>query len=148
MSDDRQQFATLIHRVGAVWRARLDERLRPWKMTQATWRTLWILRLAEERYNQRSLATRLGIETPTMVHIVDRMEALGLLVREPDSRDRRQKFIAITEAGLKLAEEIEGEVQAVREEMLRGIEGPELTQALGVFERILANAGQAGEAKG
>ena len=117
-------------------------------MTQATWRTLWVLRLAEERYNQRSLATRLGIETPTMVHIVDRMESLGLLVREPDSRDRRQKFIAITEAGLKLAEEIEGEVLAVREEMLRGIPDTELALALGIFERILANAGQPGEAEG
>ena len=148
MTEERQRLASAIHRVGAVWRARLDERLRPWKMTQATWRTLWVLRLAEERYNQRSLATRLGIETPTMVHIVDRMESLGLLVREPDSRDRRQKFIAITEAGLKLAEEIEGEVLAVREEMLRGIPDTELALALGIFERILANAGQPGEAEG
>ena len=148
MTEERQRLASAIHRVGALWRARLDERLRPWKMTQATWRTLWVLRLAEERYNQRSLATRLGIETPTMVHIVDRMESLGLLVREPDSRDRRQKFIAITEAGLKLAAEIEGEVLAVREEMLRGIPDNELTLALGIFERILANAGQPGEAEG
>lgn len=147
MSEERQHFALQIHRVGALWRARLDERLRPWKMTQATWRTLWVLRLAEERYNQRSLATRLGIETPTMVHIVDRMESLGLVVREPDSRDRRQKFVAITEAGLKLAAEIEGEVLAVREEMLQGIPEAELKQALGVFERILANAGQAGKAE-
>ena len=145
MSEERQSFALQIHRVGALWRARLDERLRPWKMTQATWRTLWVLRLAEERYNQRSLATRLGIETPTMVHIVDRMESLGLVVREPDSRDRRQKFVAITEAGLKLAAEIEGEVLAVREEMLQGIPEAELKQALGVFERILANAGQGGK---
>ena len=147
MSYDQQRFALLIHRAGALWRARLDERLRPWKMTQATWRTLWVLRLGEERYNQRSLATRLGIETPTMVHIIDRMESLGLLVREPDSRDRRQKFIAITEAGLQLAEEIEGEVLAVREEMVCGIPERDLAQAIGVFERILANAGRAGEAE-
>lgn len=143
MTDDQQNFSTLLHRAGALWRARLDERLRPWSMTQATWRTLWVLRLAEERYNQRSLATRLGIETPTLVHILDRMETLGLVRREPDERDRRQKYIAITTAGLKLAAEIEGEVIGMREEMLQGISGTDLKSGIRLLERVLANAAAA-----
>ena len=109
-------------------------------MTQATWRTLWVLRQAGERYNQRSLATRLGIETPTLVHIVDRMEKLGLLQREPDDRDRRQKYIAITSAGMALAAEIESEVIGMREEMLTGIDEADLQVGIKLFEHILANS--------
>ena len=140
MTADQEIFATLLHRTAALWRARLDERLRPWSMTQATWRTLWVLRQAGERYNQRSLATRLGIETPTLVHIVDRMEKLGLLQREPDDRDRRQKYIAITSAGMALAAEIESEVIGMREEMLTGIDEADLQVGIKLFEHILANS--------
>jgi MarR family transcriptional regulator for hemolysin len=140
MFEDQQRFASLLHRTAALWRTRLDERLRPWQMTQATWRTLWTLRLAEEPYNQRTLAARLGIETPTLVHIIDRMETLGLLRREPDARDRRQKYIAITPAGLALAAEIEGEVVGMREDMLHGIGDAELAAGVRLLEQVLGNA--------
>lgn len=136
----RQEFAMLLHRSAALWRNRLDERLRPWGMTQTTWRALWILRSDAERYNQRSLAARLNIETPTLVHIVDRMEALGLLRRVPDTQDRRQKYIEITEAGRALAAEIEDEVLAVRGQMLAGIDAAELAAAVALLGRLLDNA--------
>lgn len=140
MFEQHQEFSRLLHRAAALWRSRLDERLRPWQMTQATWRVLWLLRLADVRYNQRSLAQRLGIETPTLVPILDRLEKLGLLRREPDSRDRRQKYLAITDAGLALTKQIEGEVVAVRAEMLRGVYEAELVAASGLLARIIDNA--------
>ena len=140
LADLRQDFATLLHRSAALWRNRLDERLRPWGMTQTSWRALWILRSDGERYNQRSLAARLNIETPTLVHIVDRMESLGLLRRVPDTQDRRQKYIEITDAGRTLAAEIEGEVLAVRGQMLAGLDAAELAQALTLLGRLLDNA--------
>lgn len=144
MSQVQQEFATLLHRTAAFWRVKLDERLRPWGMTQTTWRTLWILRSDSERHNQRSLAARLAIETPTLVHIVDRMENLGLLQRVPDHQDRRQKYIEITPAGLALAAEIEVEVVAMRAQMLAGIKAAELKGAIALLERILDNASVAG----
>ena len=126
MTEVHQNFALLLHRSAALWRAKLDERLRPWGMTQTTWRTLWVLRTSNERHNQSSLAARLGIETPTLVHILDRMETLGLLRRETDGQNRRQKFIEITARGLQLAEEIEVEVIAMRTQMLAGIDVTDL----------------------
>ncbi|SDG96252.1 MarR family winged helix-turn-helix transcriptional regulator [Propionivibrio dicarboxylicus] len=140
LADLRQDFATLLHRSAGLWRNRLDERLRPWGMTQTTWRALWILRSDARPYNQRSLAARLNIETPTLVHIVDRMENLGLLRRVPDKQDRRQKYIEITDAGRALAAEIEGEVLAVRGQMLDGIDAAELAQAVALLGRLLDNA--------
>lgn len=141
MNSTQEQFATLLHRCAALWRVRLDERLRPWGMTQTTWRTLWILRQAEERYNQSCLAVRLGIETPTLVRIVDRMEKLGLLRREPGEHDRRQKYIRITPEGLALAHEIETEVLAVRGEMLAGLADDELAAGIALLGKVLDNAG-------
>lgn len=96
--------------------------------------------MSEERYNQSSLAARLGIETPTLVHIIDRMETLGLLRREASDRDRRQKYITITEKGLALATEIEGEVVGMRDEMLEGLSDVEIQSGIRLFEQIVANA--------
>lgn len=140
MFEVHQEFASLLHRSAALWRTKLDERLRPWGMTQTTWRVLWILRADGSRYNQRLLAERLNIETPTLVHIIDRMEALGLLRRVPDQQDRRQKYIEITPAGLDLAVEIEVEVVAMRRQMLAQIELVELEAGVTLLKRLLANA--------
>lgn len=142
MSDPIQRYATLLHRAAALWRARLDERLRPWGMTQATWRTLWILRSEGRHLNQSELAARLGIETPTLVKILDRMEARGLVRREPDEHDRRQKRVGITQAGHDLAAEIEGEVHGVRTELLADVGEDELLAGIGILERIVARAGK------
>lgn len=141
MNGDLQRYATLLHRAAALWRARLDARLRPWGMTQATWRALWLLRDETVDFNQSELAARLGIETPTLVGIIDRMEAKGLLRRTPDSQDRRRKRVGITEAGLRLACEIEGEVLAVREEMLGDFDAEALRAGIRQLERIVGKAG-------
>lgn len=136
---DQHAVATLLHRAAALWRVRLDERLRPWGMTQATWRVLWALHTAETRHNQSSLAARLGIETPTLVRLLDRMEKLGLVGRSPGEHDRRQKYLEIKADGLALVTRIESEVVAMREDMLAGLDHTDLRACLTVLERIVAN---------
>ena len=96
MYEDLNRYATLLHRAAALWRTRLDNRLRPRGMTQATWRTLWALGQDGVGYNQSELAARLGMECPTLVKILDRMEAHDWLRRVADCHDRRQKRIEIT----------------------------------------------------
>lgn len=139
LTKDQHAVATLLHRAAALWRVKLDERLRPWGMTQATWRVLWALHTAEERYNQSSLAARLGIETPTLVRLLDRMEKLGLVGRSPDAQDRRQKYLEIKPDGLALVARIEGEVIGMRQAMLAGLDQAELQACLKVLERVIAN---------
>ena len=141
MIHETQIFANLLHRAAALWRVRIDERLRPRGMTQATWRILWTLRNAEMRYSQRDLAVRLGIETPTLVPILDRMEARNLLRREPDEQDRRKKIIVMTAQGEAEAAIIEVEVLAIRQQMLAGIGEADLQAGRRIFEQIIANAG-------
>lgn len=145
MNADHHQFAALLHRAAALWRIRLDERLRPWGMTQSTWRALWALHQAEERYDQSRLAVRLGIETPTLVGLLDRMEKRGLVRREADPQDRRRKYLAITPQGLALAEEIEGEVLATRARMLEGVDPADLDAGIRLCRQLLSNAGNGGE---
>ncbi|THF57238.1 MarR family winged helix-turn-helix transcriptional regulator [Pseudothauera rhizosphaerae] len=145
--DDSARYATLLHRASALWRTRLDNRLRPYGMTQATWRILWLLSQDGAPCNQSELAARLGVENPTLVRTLDRMEQKGWLRRVADSRDRRRKHVEITAAGLEAARRMEGDVVAVRTEMLAGIPPDELVGGIRLLERIVAQ-GRAGESQG
>ena len=66
------------------------------------------------------LAAGAGITPQSMVAIVDELEALGHVTREPDPRDRRAKLVKLTESGLQVAlsglesvHRIEGEMAQV-----------------------------------
>jgi DNA-binding MarR family transcriptional regulator len=48
------------------------------------------------------LAERVGIEVPTVVRAVTRMEAAGILRREPDPTDRRRALVLLTDRGREL----------------------------------------------
>lgn len=65
--------------------------------------TTWIvLRNAArgEPVSQRALADRMGLEAPTLVPQLDRLERDGLIARRRDPRDRRVVRIVVTDAGL------------------------------------------------
>jgi MarR family transcriptional regulator for hemolysin len=81
-----------------------------------------VLRLADEApgglaLSQRQLAERMGIEGPTLVRHLDRLEKEGLIERRRDTRDRRVTRITVTPAGSrrlgalrKVAEAMDAEI--------------------------------------
>ncbi len=52
------------------------------------------------------LAKRMTVSTPTVSHIVDALDKLGLIVRRPDPHDRRVCLLATSAAGDELLEEL------------------------------------------
>jgi DNA-binding MarR family transcriptional regulator len=49
------------------------------------------------------IADRLGSERSNVTGIIDRLEARGLVERQPDDRDRRIKNVVLTPAGQEAA---------------------------------------------
>ncbi|GAC1374908.1 MAG: MarR family transcriptional regulator [Actinomycetota bacterium] len=102
--------------------AEVDARLIEAGGSLSTW---IVLRSAEESaggggLSQRALAERMGVEGPTLVRHLDRLEKAGLIERRPDLRDRRVTRIGVTPSGQALlkelaavAEGVDGEIQAV-----------------------------------
>lgn len=52
------------------------------------------------------LAKRMAVSTPTVSHIVDALDKLGLVVRQPDPHDRRICRLTTSPAGAELLEEL------------------------------------------
>ena len=70
------------------------------------------------------------------------------MARQPDPRDRRSKRVVLTPASLALAAEMEGQVEALRAELLVGYEPAALEAAIAVLEGVYdrAAASLAGDA--
>ena len=58
---DTEGFAPILHGAARAWRLKLDERLKPMGLSQAKWRTLLNLSMAETPLTQAEIAARLGI---------------------------------------------------------------------------------------
>ena len=81
-----------------------------------------------ERVTNGELAERLQIKHHSVVGLVNRLEAQGLIVREQGESDRREFYITLTERGAELLELL----TAAHQEELRLI-APQLSNMLGII---------------
>ena len=87
-------------------------------------------------FSQRELADGLAIGSPALVRHIDRLEAEGLVARQPDPNDRRITRITITPEGRRRHAELSVVVAELDAE-LRGLLSPrEITTLFNALSRI------------
>ena len=86
-----------LNDVARAWRSRLDERLRPLGLSSAMWAVIRRLATGQAALTQRELAEAVGIEGPTLVRLLDRLEQVGIARRVSDPSDRRIKRVELAE---------------------------------------------------
>ena len=59
-------------------------------------RVLGVLVLVKNGMTQKEIADRIGVEAPSIVPIIDRLEEQKLVTRRPDAADRRNNLIFLT----------------------------------------------------
>lgn len=136
LAETRLQLGVAIGQIARRWRARLDQRIAPFGLTEARWLVLLSLARRGDGITQKDLAARLRIEAPTLVRTLDWLEGQGFVERRPVPRDRRAKTIHLTEAARPVVQRIEAEASAVRAEILAGIPDEELALCLAVLRRV------------
>ncbi|MDM9629202.1 MarR family winged helix-turn-helix transcriptional regulator [Rhizobium sp. S152] len=119
-------------------RAVFDKIVRERNMTLPRARVFFTLN-KKDGINQRELADRLELETPTLVRILDAMEAQGFVERRVAGSDRRAKEIYITEAGKVVAGEIDDIAVSVRGQVIAGIPESDLKTTLNTIRAMQAN---------
>jgi DNA-binding MarR family transcriptional regulator len=97
-------------------------------------RTKVLMHLHEQGPTRQSvLAADFGLSPHSITDIVDALERVGLVERQPDATDRRAKLVAITDKG----EECLGTAYATRERLLKQIFGALSQEDLATFLRLL-----------
>jgi MarR family transcriptional regulator, transcriptional regulator for hemolysin len=115
-----------------------NEELAPQGVTFRQAQVLGCLAL-EGKLSQTDLADRLGIEPPTLVGILDRMQRDGWIRRDGDKRDRRRKFVDATPAAKPVWTKIVAAAKRVRARATRGMTPPQLAQLKKLLNLVQAN---------
>jgi DNA-binding MarR family transcriptional regulator len=93
----------LIHDVSRLRRTMVDKALKPYNITRSQWWALANLsRHNGEGMMQTELANVMDVGKVTLGGLIDRLEAAGYVIREPDPTDRRAKRVKMTKSGQKL----------------------------------------------
>jgi MarR family transcriptional regulator for hemolysin len=134
----QERFSSALHGTARIWRQALDKRLKNLGIGQSGWMTIAIVAKSSEPLSQRALADQVGVEGPSMVSMLDRLERDGFVVRSPSPLDRRVKLVQLTDAGRRVFDEVWREGTSVRAELLDGIDPQALAAATELLELLRA----------
>lgn len=100
---------TSIMRVHQILLAELDTMLRPFGITFSRYETLVLLVHSKEGALPLSkIGERLQVHATSVTNVIDRLEAAGLVRREPNPRDGRGTLAVITDDGRAVADKATG----------------------------------------
>src|SRR6516165_11715711 len=131
--DSTEIFGQLVHGTARAWRQKLDERLKPMGLSQAKWRTLLHLSLAGDALTQAEIAARLGVEEPTMVTLLHRLERENWITRTNSALDRRCKMVLLGRRAQRVIAQINATAEKLRRELLAGIPESDLQKCMRVL---------------
>ncbi|MBM4311038.1 MAG: MarR family transcriptional regulator [Deltaproteobacteria bacterium] len=89
---------------------------------------------------QQQLADRTYKDKAAITRLVDGLEKRGLVIREEDNTDRRQKKIYLTEKGEKLMDELLPVAKMAQKRGLQGVEPEKMVVFEEVLQQIFKNA--------
>ena len=139
-SDTSETFGQLLHGTARAWRQKLDERLKPMGLSQAKWRTLMHLSLAGDALTQAEIAARLGVEEPSVVTLLHRLERENWITRSNSPRDRRCKMVLLGRRAQRAIAQINSSAATLRNELLSDIPISDLRTCMKVLVRIRQRA--------
>lgn len=85
------------------------------------------------------LSEQTSLANTTLTSMLDRMESAGLIVRNPDPKDRRNKLISLTDKAKTLKSDYEKISQQMSELYYIGFTQSEITQFESYLQRVLSN---------
>lgn len=108
---------------------------------QAHGLTMWgyIVLLALERSSMRTqaaLAAAIGADKTRIIRTLDDLQDDGFMERRPDPDDRRVRLLAITEAGGRVKDAVQAEIQRGEERWLGELSAEERRVFLRVLQRL------------
>lgn len=85
---------------------------------------------------QRELMNIIGIQSGSMSEVLGKIEEQGLLVREKNSRDKRNADIRLTEQGMREARRAFTERAKLEQHLFETLTEEEKAQLLGLLEKV------------
>ncbi|RQW62759.1 MarR family winged helix-turn-helix transcriptional regulator [Vibrio viridaestus] len=131
----RARFGLSFSLIARQWRRVMQTNLASIGLTDTAWVPL--VHLSEcKGITLKELALRVGVDSSSLVRIIDSLERDGLVERKRDEEDGRVKQIYLTQSGEQQVNSIRTELCRFEETMLPDFSDAELEVMLTMFERL------------
>lgn len=134
-------FLFLIYDVAQLVRRQADQRARSHGMTRAQWAVLARLE-REPGITQSRLAALTDVEPITIGRLVDRLQANGLLERQPDPADRRIWHLRLTPKSAPFLKQIAAFRRQLHEDMADGLDPQALNTLVACLQHMRRKLGR------
>ncbi len=141
LEDLKLRFTRRVIYIARQWRNRLNVELRRTGQSHARWITLIWIHLLDGKANHRELAERIGVELPTLIRLLNRLEAEGLVERSPIAGPGgRAKAVRLTAAGKPVLAEMTAITERARAAFLEDADKTKLEVSMSLFDDLLSKA--------
>jgi MarR family transcriptional regulator, transcriptional regulator for hemolysin len=128
----------VLHDVARLLRKRFEQNARGSGLTRSQWQVLAYL-AQNEGINQSGLAELLDVEPITLGRIVDKLETLGLIERQPHPSDRRTWLLRLMPTARPKLTQVRKLGDVTRGEALAGVSRADSACLLKILQVLKAN---------
>lgn len=133
----QQEAGLALLKTTDLVRRRLAKAIEPYHLSLEQYNVLRILRGAGNTgMATLEVSSRMIEQTPAITRLMDKLEGKKLVRRERCSQDRRQVLCWITDAGLRLLAEMDGEIESAGQEPFAHLSLTEIKGLIKVLDRI------------
>jgi MarR family transcriptional regulator, transcriptional regulator for hemolysin len=132
----------LLHEVARLLKRRFEQNARGSGPTRSQWQVLAYL-AQNEGIHQSGLAELLEIEPITLGRIIDKLQAQGLVTRNPHPSDRRVWLLHLTAAARPKLAQLRKLGEITRVEALSGVSQADTERLLQTLQQLKANLAEA-----
>lgn len=132
----RARFGIRFSLLARRWRQALDQKLAQSGLSDATWLPLVHLHENGDGITQKALAALMGIDSSSLVRLLDILSRDGLIERRTDPTDARAKLVYLTPDGMTRLADIRRELSQVEEILLADVGDGDIEIMLTNFEKI------------
>jgi MarR family transcriptional regulator for hemolysin len=138
MNTPDRNLGFLLHDVARLLRKRFEQKARVLGLTRSQWQVLAHL-ARNEGIHQGALAEILEIEPITLVRILDRLQAAGLIERRHHATDRRVRLLYLTEQAHPILETMRALGAETRNEALARVSDEDRERLIEILLVMRAN---------
>ena len=132
---ERQKFRETLYQIELLKRRKVQRFLLNMGLTPGQGQARILMYLSgHSMVSQKEIADGCMLDVTTLSRVLDKMEKMGLLLRERDVRNRRAYMVALTDQGMEKAEEVKKGFQKLEDVMCSGMSEREVS---GITEALI-----------
>lgn len=132
----RDSFGLRFFIMARRWQRALDGHLAMAGMTDATWRPLVHLQENGDGITQKALSALVGVDSSSLVRVLDILEREGLIERRRDETDSRANLLYLTPAGHEREQQIRNRLRDAQAITLANLSDQDLESLMVSLEAL------------